>query len=165
MLFVKLKNYVYQPRRITPVSLRMRRSIYSAYIVKSANPCHFLNLPCIIVGMIATAQAVMHTGKSKIRFIFSTGRGCPFITAHKGRISVVSIMFAPIILPTEREFSFLRIAVSVVTNSGSDVPRAIIVKPIIVSLIPTLVAIVLPEETRNSAPKTIAAVPIINHKI
>ena len=83
----------------------------------------------------------------------------PLITAQRGRISVVSMMFAPMILPTESDDSFLRIAVSVVTSSGSDVPRAITVKPIIVSLMPISVAIVLPDETRNSAPNTIAAVP------
>ena len=87
-------------------------------------------------------------------FILSTGRGCPFITAHRGRISVVSIIFAPMTFPTERELSFLRIAVSVVTNSGKDVPRAMTVKPIIVSLIPIPEAIVFADETRNSAPKT-----------
>ena len=108
-----------------------------------------------MVGITATAEARIQTGKSKMRLILSTGRACPLITAHKGRISVVSIMLAPTILPTESEFSFLRMAVRVVTSSGSEVPSAITVKPIMVSLIPMLVAMVLPEETRNSAPKTI----------
>ena len=98
-------------------------------------------------------------GKSKTRLNLSTGRGCPFITAHRGRISVVSIIFAPMTFPTERELSFLRIGVCVVTSSGKEVPRAMTVKPIIVSLIPIPEAIVLPDETRNSAPKTMDAVP------
>ena len=75
------------------------------------------------------------------------------------------MIFAPMMLPTEREDSFLRMAVSVVTNSGRKVPKAITVNPMIVSLIPMPVARVFPEETRNSAPKTMEAVPIINHKI
>ena len=114
-----------------------------------------------MVGTIATAQAAIQTGKSKTRLTLSTGSGFPLITAHKGSIKVVSIIFAPMIFPTESEFSFFLIAVSVVTSSGNDVPRAITVKPIIVSLIPIPAAMVLPEETRNSAPKTIEAVPMM----
>ena len=117
------------------------------------------------MGIIATAQATIQTGKSKTRLILSTGRGFPFITAQRGRIKVASIILAPIMLPTERDASFLRMAVRVVTSSGSEVPRAITVKPMIVSLIPMPEAMVLPEETRNSAPKMIEAVPIIKKKI
>ena len=119
----------------------------------------------MIVGTTATAQAAIHTGKSNTRLIFSTGSAVPLITAQRGRISVVSMMFAPMMLPTESDDSFLRIAVRVVTSSGSDVPRAITVKPIIVSLMPIPVAIVLPDETRNSAPNTIEAVPRMKKKI
>ena len=114
----------------------------------------------MIVGIIAIEQAAMQTGKSKTRLTLSTGNGCPLITLQSGRIKVASIIFAPIIFPTESELSLLRIAVRVVTSSGSEVPSAITVKPMIVSLIPIPKAMVLPEETRNSAPKTIEAVPI-----
>ena len=115
----------------------------------------------MIVGTTATVQAAIQTGKSKTRLTLSTGSGCPLITEHKGSMSVESMILAPIIFPTEREFSFLRIAVSVVTSSGREVPSAITVKPIIVSLMPIPEAIVLPDETRNSAPKIIEAVPRI----
>ena len=103
----------------------------------------------------------MQIGKSNTRLIFSTGRGVPLITAQRGRIRVVSMILAPIMLPTESEFSFFLIAVRVVTSSGREVPSAITVKPMIASLMPMPDAIVLPDETRNSAPKTIAAVPIM----
>ena len=118
----------------------------------------------MIVGITARAQAAIQTGKSNTKLILSTGRAVPLITAHSGRINVASMIFAPIMLPTEREFSFLRIAVRVVTSSGKDVPNAITVKPIIVSLIPKPFAIVLPDETKASAPKIIAAVPKIKNK-
>ena len=47
----------------------------------------------MIVGTTATAQAAIQTGKSNTRFILSTGRAVPFITAQSGRMSVVSMMF------------------------------------------------------------------------
>ena len=114
---------------------------------------------------MAMAQAAMQTGKSNTRLMFSTGRGSPLITAQRGRIRVVSMMFAPTMLPTEREFSFLRMAVRVVTSSGREVPSAMTVKPMMVSLIPIPAAMVLPEETKNSAPNTMEAVPRMKKRI
>ena len=131
----------------------------------SAKPCHFLNLPWIMVGIIATAQAAIHTGKSNTRLTASTGSASAFITAHKGSIRVASMMFAPMMLPTESEFSFFLIAVKVVTSSGKEVPSAITVNPIMVSLMPIPDAMVLPEETKNSAPSTMPIVPKTNQSI
>ena len=42
-------------------------------------------------------------------------------------------MFAPMMLPTDSEDCFLRMAVMVVTSSGSDVPMAIMVAPMMAS--------------------------------
>ena len=66
-----------------------------------------------------------------------------------GRISVKSIMFAPRILPTESEPAFLRIAVMVVTSSGSDVPIAIATTLMILCGTCRLSAISVPYLTRS----------------
>ena len=105
------------------------------------------------------------SGRVALISVNSTLSGQMCAGAQSGRIKVVSMMFAPMMLPTESEDSFLRIAVSVVTSSGRDVPRAITVKPTMVSLMPMPNAMVLPDATRNSAPKTIAAVPITKNAI
>ena len=68
-------------------------------------------------------------------------------------------MLAPMIFPMDKLDSFLRIAVSVVTSSGREVPTATSVTAIIRSSTPNAVAIALPPSTRNSEPITIAAAP------
>ena len=49
------------------------------------------------------------------------------MSAHSGRMIVMSMMFAPRMLPTDIEDCFLTIAVIAVTSSGSDVPMATMV--------------------------------------
>ena len=71
----------------------------------------------------------------------------------------MSIRFAPIIFPTEREDCFLTMAVTVVTSSGSEVPTATMVAEITASETPLTVAISVAELTRKSAPKTMPAAP------
>ena len=79
-------------------------------------------------------------------------------------IAILKILL-PIILPTSKSVSRFKAATIDVTNSGSDVPRAIIVKEIILSLTPNFLAIVVAEETTNSLPNIIAPKPIITNKI
>ena len=50
-------------------------------------------------------------------------------------------IFEPIMFPTAMSFSFLRAAITLVTSSGRLVPKATIVSPISVSLIPAAFAI------------------------
>ena len=55
----------------------------------------------------------------------------------------------PTILPTSKSLSFFLAAITVVTSSGSDVPSAIMVREIMRSEIPTVVAMVEAEFTTN----------------
>ena len=66
------------------------------------------------------------------------------------------------ILPTDSEDCFLRIAVMVVTSSGSDVPIAIIVAAITESGTPIMTASAEPLSISSCAPRTIAAAPRMN---
>ena len=84
---------------------------------------------------------------------------------HIGRMSDKSIMFAPIIFPTERLDSFFLIAVIVVTSSGSDVPIATIVTAITLSGTPRAVAIAEPPSIKKLEPSTIPAAPTTNNTI
>ena len=69
-------------------------------------------------------------------------------------------IFEPTILPIAiSAFPFLA-AVTEATNSGSDVPKATIVKPINFSLIPIAVAIAVAAFTEILAPQTTTAPPI-----
>ena len=62
-------------------------------------------------------------------------------------------------LPTESEDSFLRMAVRVVTNSGRDVPMAIIVAAMMESGTPIICASAEPLSMSSCAPSTMAAAP------
>ena len=57
---------------------------------------------------------------------------------------VRSKMFAPMMLPTERDACFLTMAVMVVTSSGSEVPMATMVMPMMFSGMPVFWAIRVP---------------------
>ena len=48
----------------------------------------------------------------------------PPAKVHKGNISAVSIILAPIIFPMVRDISFFLIAFKAVTSSGNEVPIA-----------------------------------------
>lgn len=65
----------------------------------------------------------------------------------------------PIILPTKISCSFFRDDIIVVTSSGSDVPIAIIVSDIILSVTPIFLAILVALSTTKSLPRTIAIRP------
>ncbi len=71
---------------------------------------------------------------------FQRPGGLPCKSAHSGIISVRSMIFAPMILPTDSEDCFFRIAVMVVTSSGSEVPIAIMVAAITESGTPIMTA-------------------------
>ena len=77
----------------------------------------------------------MHNGISICAICSETGSFSPLSNVQIGKIKAESIIFAPIIFPTDKEDSFFRIAVTVVTSSGKDVPIATIVTEIIASLI------------------------------
>ena len=65
----------------------------------------------------------------------------------------------PIAFPSAISTSFFLAATMDVTNSGSDVPTATIVRPTNVSVIPNAIASVLAESTTQSPPKAIPAAP------
>ena len=80
-------------------------------------------------------------------------------------MSVVSMTFAPITFPTDIDACLLTIAEIAVTSSGSDVPIATIVTPIIASETPHAAAILLPLLTRSCEPMTIPAAPPITRRM
>lgn len=84
---------------------------------------------------------------------------------HKARIKVVSITLAPMTLPTDIDDCFLMIDAIAVTNSGSEVPIATMVTPMMASDTPQEVAILLPLLTRSCDPIMIAAAPTITREI
>lgn len=106
----------------------------------------------------------MHNGISICAICSETGSFSPLSNVQIGKIKAESIIFAPIIFPTDKEDSFFRIAVTVVTSSGKDVPIATIVTEIIASLICRISAILQAECTSNSEPATIHTAPIQNQK-
>ena len=69
----------------------------------------------------------------------------------------------PITFPTRMSCSFFNDDTIEVTNSGSDVPNATMVKEIILSDIPRLFAILVALLTTKSLPKTIPINPIITN--
>ena len=78
-----------------------------------------------------------------------------------GRPSTMQMlkMLLPIMLPTRSSFSFLRAAVMVVTSSGSEVPKATMVRAMIRSETPTMAARVEAESTTKLLPKITPARP------
>ena len=79
--------------------------------------------------MSATPATARQNGKSSTIACADTGSGVPNfatdIIAQRGSISVMSMMFAPMTLPTDKSDFFLAIAVIVVTSSGRDVPTPV----------------------------------------
>ena len=65
-------------------------------------------------------------------------------------------------LPTDRADCFFTMAVTVVTNSGRDVPTATMVTPMIRSDTPASRAKALPLSTSRSAPSITQAAPSVN---
>ena len=104
-------------------------------------------------------------GISTRAVVASTGNEPPLIMAQTGRISAMSMMFAPIMLPTPSEGSFLTNEETVVTSSGRLVPMAMAVKPIIFSETPNMAAMALPLSTNSSEPMTMAAAPMMSRTI
>ena len=99
-------------------------------------------------------------GRSIKRVLFEIFKVPPQIMEQTGIISVRSIMFAPIMLPIDRELCFLAMAVTVVTSSGREVPIATAVRLIILrSTMKILSAIRVPLSTKRFEPMTIPAVP------
>ena len=78
----------------------------------------------------------------------------------------MSIMFAPMILPTERELCFLAIAVTVVTSSGKEVPMATMVSETMRSGTPRMSdAMIVPLSTKRREPITMPAAPTTKSRI
>ena len=73
--------------------------------------------------------------------------------------SVALIMFEPIIFPIPKTGSFFLIEIIVVTNSGKEVPKAMIVSEITLSDTPNVLAIKVALSTTKSLPKIIPANP------
>ena len=86
-----------------------------------------------------------------------------FINVQSGRIRDKSMMFAPMMLPTDKSAFFLTIDVIAVTNSGSDVPTARIVTPIMPSGTFNARASSAPLSLISCAPQKIAAAPTTNN--
>ena len=80
--------------------------------------------------------------------------GTRFPNIATGRPKTIHIlkMLLPIIFPTKISCSFLIEEIIAVTNSGSDVPRATIVKEITLSEIPNICAISVALFTTKSLP-------------
>ena len=76
---------------------------------------------------------------------------------------VMSMMFAPRMLPTDIEDCFLTIAVIAVTSSGSDVPMATMVTAMMRSETPSSCASTVPLSTRRFEPTTRHAAPRTNN--
>ena len=117
------------------------------------------------MGITATTPTMRHAGKSIMATDSDTGSGLPDIRLHIGMMNVRSMILAPMILPTPSEDCFLMTAVIVVTSSGSEVPIAMIVTEMTLSLIPIEDAMILPLSTSRSAPNTMARAPSINFMI
>lgn len=101
-------------------------------------------------------------GRSSSAKVPDTGIVFPERMEQTGKINVRSIIFAPIMLPTDILDSFLIIADKVVTSSGNEVPSATSVTAIMRSGTPNNVARLLPLSTSKREPITIAAAPIKN---
>lgn len=67
----------------------------------------------------------------------------PYITTGIPRTTQMLNILLPMILPTNKSCSPFFADTIVVTNSGKEVPNAIIVKEITLSLIPNVVAILM----------------------
>ncbi len=84
----------------------------------------------------------------------------PEIATGRARTMQILKMLLPTMFPTKRSLSPFLAAVTVVTNSGREVPSATIVKETMRSEMPMAVAIVEAELTTSSLPKTIPTRPI-----
>ena len=86
----------------------------------------------------------------------------PEISAHSGRMIVISMIFAPRMLPTDIDDCFLTMAVMAVTSSGSEVPMATIVTAMMRSDTPSSWARTVPLSTSRFEPTTRHAAPTAN---
>ena len=95
-------------------------------------------------GSIASSVMPKQTGISSAYDCLPMVRLPSDTREHTGRMSARSMTFAPMILPTDIEASFLRMAVRVVISSGREVPMATMVTPIIAAGTPSSAASLLP---------------------
>ena len=112
-------------------------------------------------GIVAINENNKQNGKSITSVCSEILKASWAIKLQIGKISVMLKIFAPIILPIDKLASFLRIAVIVVTNSGSEVPIDTNVIAINRSGTPKLSAIVEPPLIKRLDPKTIPIAPRI----
>lgn len=80
------------------------------------------------------------------------------------RIKRILKILDPMTFPSARSVFFLYAATAEVASSGSEVPIAIMVRPIILSLIPKLFAIKIAPFTIHSPPKMSPANPSMIHR-
>ena len=96
------------------------------------------------MGTRARQEMPRHTGRSICRAEADTGMGRPETREQMGSTRDMSMMLAPMILPTDRPDSFLTMEVMVVTSSGREVPTAMRVTAMRRSGTPRRAAISLP---------------------
>ena len=128
-------------------------------MVKTRIPSLLLIFWRISIGRSASTEIRIHKGISINAICDEMGSFSPLSNVQIGKIKAESIIFAPIIFPTDKEDSFFTIAVTVVTSSGREVPIATIVTEIISSLICRISAILQAECTNNSEPATMDTAP------
>lgn len=83
----------------------------------------------------------------------------PYIRTGNPKTTHILNMLLPIMLPTSKSCSPFLDDTIVVTNSGSEVPKATIVKDIILSLSPSVLAILEALFTTRSLPNIMHASP------
>ena len=92
----------------------------------------------------------------------ATLNGSGLMSAVIPNIQKTLKMFDPIAFPIARSVCPWRIADTVVASSGSDVPIATMVRPIILSLNPACVARIIALSTIHFPPRTRPTIPIAN---
>ena len=85
-------------------------------------------------------ETARQNGRSRTIVWASTGSEPPPMNAQRGRIRVISMIFAPIILPADISLFFFIIDVIAVASSGREVPTATIVTPMISEGTPSISA-------------------------
>lgn len=93
-----------------------------------------------------------------------TGVIVPYMATGIPRTIHILKMLLPIMLPSSKSCSFFLDETMVVINSGKEVPKAMIVREITLSLIPIVVAIEVAFLTTNSLPIIMPTNPIATNR-
>ena len=92
-------------------------------------PFH-LSIICLFPANIQVNKRILENMRTPISKLDLNLKGIGLIIALIPKIKKILKMFEPTMFPTAISVFFLYAAVADVANSGSDVPRATIVKPI-----------------------------------